>query len=359
MASVTERRRADGSVGYFAQVRAFRHGKLAHTESKTFNRRRDAEDWGRRREAEIKAMPGDLRRLKVRGRTLRDAIGRYITESMRDLGRTKRQVLSTICTFDIADTVCADVTSVEIVAFARELAAERDPATVQNYLSHLAAVFAVAEPAWGYPLAAAEIKAAQVVCRRLGLTARSTSRDRRVTVAEMDMLMARFADAEVRRPAMIPMRAIMAIALFSTRRQAELTTMRWADLDIEGARVMVRDMKHPGEKIGNNVWCSLPPPALDLIRAVPRTDARILPFNPQTISSHFTRSCKVLGINDLKFHDLRHEGVSRLFEMGMTIPQAAQVSGHRSWSSLQRYAHLRQTGDKWQDWPWIGRLSAD
>jgi integrase len=56
---------------------------------------------------------------------------------------------------------------------------------------------------------------------------------------------------------------------------------------------------------------------------------------------------KVLGIDDLHFHDLRHEGVSRLFEIGRSIPQAASVSGHQSWSSLKRYAHMRQTGDKY------------
>lgn len=42
------------------------------------------------------------------------------------------------------------------------------------------------------------------------------------------------------------------------------------------------------------------------------------------------RACKILGIDDLHFHDLRHDGVSRLFEMGKTIPQAASVSGHRT-----------------------------
>ena len=45
-------------------------------------------------------------------------------------------------------------------------------------------------------------------------------------------------------------------------------------------------------------------------------------------------------------------GLSRLFEMGKTIPQAASVSGHRSWQSLQRYTHLRQTGDKYEHWQW-------
>ena len=55
----------------------------------------------------------------------------------------------------------------------------------------------------------------------------------------------------------------------------------------------------------------------------------------------------------LHFHDLRHEGVSRLFEMGRTIPLAASVSGHRSWSSLKRYTDIRQTGDKYEGWKWM------
>ncbi|MGA8419323.1 MAG: tyrosine-type recombinase/integrase, partial [Pseudolabrys sp.] len=58
-------------------------------------------------------------------------------------------------------------------------------------------------------------------------------------------------------------------------------------------------------------------------------------------------------MKDLRFHDLRHEGISRLFEMGRTIPQAAAVSGHRSWTSLKRYTHIRQTGDKYKNWKWL------
>ena len=45
------------------------------------------------------------------------------------------------------------------------------------------------------------------------------------------------------------------------------------------------------------------------------------------------------GIQDLRFHDLRHEAISRLLEKGLTIPEAASVSGHRTASMLMRYAH--------------------
>lgn len=116
-------------------------------------------------------------------------------------------------------------------------------------------------------------------------------------------------------------------------------------------------MKHPGQKKGNDVWCELPPEALQVVKSMPKLNAEIFPFGTDAISAAFTRACKVLGIADLHFHDLRHEGVSRLFEMGRTIPLAASVSGHRSWSSLQRYAQIRATGDRLQDWKWLAAAS--
>lgn len=153
------------------------------------------------------------------------------------------------------------------------------------------------------------------------------------------------------------MASIAAFALFSTRREEEIATIRWSDLDEAGSRILVRDMKDPHEKDGNDIWCELPPEALRIALAQPRISDRIFPYNHRSVSANMTRAAALLGIINLHFHDLRHEGISRLFEMGKTIPQAASVSGHRSWSSLQRYAHLRQTGDKFAGWPWLDRLA--
>jgi len=129
--------------------------------------------------------------------------------------------------------------------------------------------------------------------------------------------------------------------------------LEWADLDEAKSTIIVRNMKHPGEKIGNDVRVDIPPKAMAIIRLQPRTGKFIFPYHSKTISSYFTRACKVLGIGDLRFHDLRHDGISRLFELGRTIPQAACVSGHRSWVSLRRYTHIEQAGDKYAEWPWI------
>jgi integrase len=96
----------------------------------------------------------------------------------------------------------------------------------------------------------------------------------------------------------------------------------------------------------------MPPEASAVIDTMPKIATEIFPFTTDAITAAFTRACKVLDIDDLHFHDLRHEGVSRLFEVGRTIPQAASVSGHRSWQSLRRYTHLRQIGDKYENWKW-------
>ena len=327
MGTIVERIRKNGSIGYHAQI-AVQQGGATIRETRTFDRRAAAA-WIRKREKELQ-QPGAIAAAKAPDPTLGEAFDRYVAESRKVIGRTKAQVLRTLKGYDIADTPCSEVTSADMGALAQELSNGRQPQTVGNYLSHLAAVFAVAHDAWGYRLAPEAMKAAQHVSMRLGLASKSRSRDRRPTPVEIDRLMTHFGDVRCRRPASAPMQAIVAFALFSTRRQEEITRIVWADLDVDGSRVMVRDMKNPGDKAGNDVWCEMPPEALAIVQAMPRTGPRIFPYSTDAISAAFTRACAILGIEDLHFHDLRHEGVSRLFEMGRTVPLAASVSGHRS-----------------------------
>jgi len=47
------------------------------------------------------------------------------------------------------------------------------------------------------------------------------------------------------------------------------------------------------------------------------------------------------GLSDLRFHDLRHEAISRFFELGLNIPEVAVISGHKDPRMLFRYTHLR------------------
>ncbi len=352
MASIVTRKRKDGSTGYLAQIIIKRRGQVVHQESQTFDRRQAAASWSARREDELR-KPGALGR-KTDDPKLAEVIDRYVTESEKQIGRTKAQVLRKVKTYDIADLRCSEITSADVIGFAQALPVT--PQTRMNYMSHLAAIFAVAKPMWGYPLEQRAIKDAFTVAKRMGITRKGASRDRRSTIEELDRLIDHFVDIKARRPSTLPMQRIIPFALFSTRRQEEIVRIRWSDYQPahrgDSARVLIRDMKNPGDKIGNNIWCDLPPEASAYVEAMPRRDDRIFPYSTDAISAAFTRACKVLGIEDLHFHDLRHEGISRLFEMGWTIPQVASVSGHRSWSSLKGYSHLRQTGDKYAEWKW-------
>lgn len=121
-----------------------------------------------------------------------------------------------------------------MVAFAQSLKVQ--PQTVGNYLAHLSAVATVARPAWGYPLDESAVKDARVVAQKLGMVARSRQRDRRPTLAELDKLMAHYKVMEAKRPDALPMRDLILFAIFSTRRQEEITRLATADLDIEGIR---------------------------------------------------------------------------------------------------------------------------
>jgi integrase len=355
MGHIAARERKDGSIGYTAQIVVKKDGKVAHREAQTFDRRQAATAWMVRREQEL-SKPGaiDRERQADNDPRLMDVIDKYIAESERAISKTKAQVLRTIKAHAIADMRCSQITSADIVSFAQAL--EAGPATRLNYLSNLSAIFAIARPAWGYALDQQAIKDALAVTKRLGVTAKSRSRERRPTIDELDRLMDHFGEIQARRPDSIPMQQIIRFAIFSTRRQDEILRILWADYQPadhgHSARVIVRDMKHPGDKLCNDVRCDLTPEAAAFIEAMPKRDGRIFPYTTDAVSTAFTRACKMLGIDDLHFHDLRHEGVSRLFELGWSIPQVATVSGHRSWQSLQRYTHLRQTGDKYANWKW-------
>ncbi len=347
MGTIIAKTRKDGSKAFTAQIVIKKGGATVHREAQTFDRKQAANAWIVNREAELR-RPGGLERKD--DPTLAVVIDRYIEESRNPVLGNKAQVLKTIKNTELGETKCGDITSHTLVTFARELNKSVEPQTCSNYLSHLSNIFTIARPAWGYPLSRSEFDNALTVMRKLGLIGKAVERSRRPTLEELDRLMEHFGRIQLHRPSSIPMQKIVAFAIFSTRRQEEITLLRWDDLDED--RILVRDMKHPGDKKGNNVYCELPPEALAIIKLMPREKPQIFPYTTDAISAAFTRACRFLGIEDLRFHDLRHEGISRLFEMGRTIPQVAAVSGHRSWNSLKRYTHIRQSMDKYEKWKW-------
>lgn len=355
MGTIVDRKRRDGSMGYTARVRIMRDGKT-YSETETFDRRAAAQAWIKKRETEL-ATPGAIDKAVNPEPTLAHIIERYLTEitQHRKIGRTKEATLKAIAAHEIGRLKASEVKSVELVNYARQRLLEDEvlPQTVQNDIVLLGSVFAVAEAAWGYQLDNAEMTKAKAVAKQMGMIQKSTERTRVPTMAELDMLMAHFQDASRRREWSVPMLKLVAFAIFSTRRQEEITLLRWDDINMSDKTILVRDVKHPRHKIGNNHEASLTDEALQLIHSMPRVSDRIFPFTTDAVSAQFTRACDWLGIDDLRFHDLRRAGVTRLFEMGWDIPRVASVSLHRDWNSLRRYTNMKQIGDRYAGWKWF------
>ena len=265
MGTIVARKRADGSTGYTAQIVRKSGGLIVHREAQTFDREQAAKAWLKRRETELSEL-GAIGRAKTEDTTLSSAIDRYISDSRKKIGKTKAQVLASIKQYSIAEVACSEVRSQEIVNFANELlAGGRQPATVGNYISHLAAIFAIARPAWGYRLDESQMKDAQTVLRRMDVIGKSKSRSRRPNLVELDLLMQHFVDRSIRDPSAALMHRVIPFAIFSTRRQEEITRQQMSDVEIDNCRLLVRDMKHPGKKIGNDSWCEIPIEAVRII----------------------------------------------------------------------------------------------
>lgn len=361
MATIRARKKADGSVSYTVQIRLKNKGALVYQECQTFARKQAAQAWSRKRETEL-AEPGAIERANRKAATVKEMIDRYLSEmeKVRPLGKTKLATLKAISESYLGKLNDQDINSQVLVEYAlwrmgRE-GGTVQPQTAGNDLAHLGAVLSIARPAWGYAVDPHAMTDARRVLKKLGYNMKSRERDRRPTLEELDKLLTHFQGIQTRRPTSINMLKMTGFALFSTRRQEEITRIQWTDLDEVGHRVLVRDMKNPGQKIGNDVWCHLPPEAWAILQTMPKVLPEIFPYSAESVSTSWTRACQILGIENLHFHDLRHDGVSRLFEMDWDIPRVASVSGHRDWNSMRRYTHLRGRGDAYENWKWLEKV---
>jgi len=358
MGTITLRKRKDGSSAYTAQIRISQKGAPVYQESQTFERKATAQSWLKKRESEL-AEPGAIGKANRKGNTVKGMIERYLDEyeKLRPLGKTKRATLLAIGESWLGKLEDKDVTSQKLVEYGLDRM-ESDgiqPQTVGNDLAHLGAVMAVARPAWGYDVDPMAMPDARRVLKKMGAVSKSRERERRPTKDELESILSYFEEMKTRRKQEIDMVRVTLFALFSTRRQEEITRISWDSLRESEQSALITDMKNPGQKYGNDVWCHLPDEAWSILKSMPEGADQPFPYNARSISASFTRACRFLEIDDLHFHDLRHDGVSRLFEMGWDIPKVASVSGHRDWNSMRRYTHLRGKGDPYKDWSWLKR----
>jgi integrase len=341
MATIKARRQANGSIRYTAIVRK-RVGKtIVHREAKTFTHRSAALSWARHREVELE-NPAALRQTRHATVTLAELIRWYIDtfETISKWQRSKQTHLEFLERHSIGKANALTLTSAMLIGHVRSRRADgAGPATVINDLVWIGVVLRAAKNVRELPVRPEITQEASSACRELRLIGKPRRRARRPTTDELARLREYFASRD--RRAQIPMQAIVDFAIASARREAEICRLEWRDNDAANRTGLVRDAKHPTSRDGNHRRFKYTPEAWAIIVTQPRASAYIFPYDPNSVGAAFTRACHVLGIEDLRFHDLRHEATSRLFERGYQIHEVAQFTLHESWNELKRYTNLK------------------
>lgn len=130
---------------------------------------------------------------------------------------------------------------------------------------------------------------------------------------------------------------IVVFAIETGMRRGEILGLTWDNIDLKRRTAFL-----PLTKNGSSREVPLSTKAVCVLQQQ-RTRTGISPFpvNSNAFRLAWDRLRGRAGLNDLRFHDLRHEAISRFFEMKLTIPEVALISGHKDVKMLFRYTHMR------------------
>ena len=268
---------------------------------------------------------------------------------MREVGkvirRSKLAVLESL-RMNLGELSLKDLDRPALISFGNRRAKEvAGPSTLAVDFSLMGTLLTNAAAVHGVEVPLEGVKRARVALKRLGLIEKSNECDRRPSQDELDDLISFF---ESKQRQYTPMSRIIKFAVAAAMRVEEICSITWEDLDVRNKLVTVRNRKDPRKKEGNDQ--KVPLLALTGYDAweyvleqavVTHRKGRIFPHHHKSVGIAFHWACLHLGTQDLHFHDLRHEGTSRLFEAGLTIEKVALVTGHKDWKILKRYTNLK------------------
>lgn len=121
-------------------------------------------------------------------------------------------------------------------------------------------------------------------------------------------------------------------------RQGEILSLRWEHVDLQHGVAHL-----PTTKNGAPRDVPLSRKARNYLQMLPtQLNGNIFSYTSSGFKSAWRTALQELKIENLHFHDLRHEAISRFFELGtLNVIEVAAISGHRSLNMLKRYTHLR------------------
>lgn len=324
MASIRKRPGPEGRTVWQAQIIRLGHKPLY----RTFDRRTEAEAWARRTEADLQS--GDwVDRREGDHTSVKDALERYKREIIahksqatrrREILRAAwlqkapfaRQAISRLTGRDLADYIRdREQEGIGGNALRRELAV----------LSHL---YTVARSAWGMSYLVNPVPLA-----RTALPPVPRGRNRRLHKGEEKRLIASAPNGFGK---------VIRFALASAMRRGEIADLRWEHVDLKRRVVLLPNTKNEEARS-----VPLAPDAIKVLRSLkPKAEGSVFGMKSNTFTQNMIETCRRAGIEDLTFHDLRHEAISRLFEdTDLDMMEIKAISGHKTLQMLARYTHLR------------------
>jgi len=127
--------------------------------------------------------------------------------------------------------------------------------------------------------------------------------------------------------------------LMTAARRGETLGLTWSDIDLEAQTAFLAETKN-----GRARTLPLRADLVELLMDLPRSDNRVFPIRVDALKHAWTRITARAGVDDLHIHDLRHEAISRVAEVGaFSLVDLQAFSGHRDTRMLLRYSHLCAT----------------
>lgn len=297
--------------------------------SETFERKSDALRWVRQVESDMDRgiFVSGVAAKRV---TVADALDRYQREIL-PLKRSQKPECSRIRTLNekLGSYSLSNLTSTVLAKYREDRLSTVKAQTVIHELALLRRVLKIATAEWGVGLPAG------LPMFSVQFPKRPPGRDRRLSQQELDILVAAL-------PA--PHNRLSLFAIETAMRRGELAGMQWSHVDFQSSVLTV-----PITKTGRprRIGLSLKAKAIlkeQLGASLINPEAPgtlVWNLQPDSMTQALSRACVKVGIQDFRFHDLRHEATSRMVEKGLTILEVSLMTGHQSMDMLKRYTQLR------------------
>ena len=338
MATVVDRKNSDGEIiGYQFKIRR----KGFPVQSKTFTRKSDGEKWARKVESEMDAG-AFIDRGAAEDTTVKQLVERYLKEvtPKRKGARQEELRLNAFLRYRLCGFSAAKVSKVDFQQWRDARLKEVGPGTVIRELNLWHAVFAHAASEWGIRIhenPASVKRPPQPAWRDRRL---DPAPDENGLTEEARLLAAAEASSDKL------MASIIRLAISTAMRQGEILALEWPDVDFDSGTLRIRNSKTDSARRDGVRGRTIPlvGRAVAVLKALAGekkpAGGLVFPLDANSFKMRFRRLCEKAGITGLTFHDLRHEGTSRLFEAGLAMMEVASITGHQTLSMLQRYTHL-------------------